>query len=99
MPGLSPAMPPATAALPAMAPRIDLLECLADVFVGGVLCTLSALAMGGPPVWLGLEPGRKLLLPLGLLLRYTQLCRSQYPLNVKRPAVPQRALSRFTAFE
>jgi hypothetical protein len=34
------AMPPATAALPAMAPRIDLLECLADVLVGGVLCTL-----------------------------------------------------------
>jgi hypothetical protein len=30
----------------AMAPRIDLLECLADVFVGGVLCTLSALGMG-----------------------------------------------------
>jgi hypothetical protein len=29
-----------------MAPRIDLLECLADVFVGGVLSTLSALVIG-----------------------------------------------------
>jgi hypothetical protein len=34
-----------SAALPAMAPRIDLLECLADVFVGGVLCTPVALAI------------------------------------------------------
>ena len=38
-------------------------------------------------------------LPLGLLLRYTQLCRTQYPLNVKKPAVPQRAPNRFMAFE
>ncbi len=43
--GESPAMLPAAAALPAMAPRIDLLECLADVFVRGVLCTLSAARM------------------------------------------------------
>jgi hypothetical protein len=40
-------MPPA--ALPAMAPRIDLLECLADVFVGGVLSTQVALVMGLSP--------------------------------------------------
>jgi hypothetical protein len=39
------AMPPAAAALPAMAPRIDLLECFADVLVGGVLSTLLALAI------------------------------------------------------
>ena len=30
----------------AMAPRIDLLLCFADVFGGGVLSTLSALGMG-----------------------------------------------------
>jgi hypothetical protein len=41
---------------------------LADVFVGGVLCTLSALDHGiKPPSWFGLEPGRKFQLPLGLL--------------------------------
>ncbi len=35
-----------------------------------VLCTRVALAMGFLVLWLGLEPGRKLLLPLGLLLGY-----------------------------
>jgi hypothetical protein len=39
-----------------------------DVFVGGVLCTLSAWVMEFTFTWLGLEPGRKLQLPLGLLL-------------------------------
>jgi hypothetical protein len=46
MAGVSPAMLPAAAALPAMAPMIDLLECLADVFVGGVLYTRLAWVMG-----------------------------------------------------
>jgi len=41
----------------------------AGVFVGGVLSTLSAWVMGFVrPSWLGLEPGRKLTLPLGLFL-------------------------------
>ena len=40
------------------------------MFVGGVLSTLSAWAMELTSAWLGLEPGRKLLLPLGLLLWY-----------------------------
>ena len=43
----------------AMAPRIDLLERLTDVFAGGVLCTLSAWVIWRAPSWLGLEPGRK----------------------------------------
>jgi hypothetical protein len=43
-------MLPAAAALPAMAPRIDLLECLADVFVGGVLCTRVAWVVNRPGV-------------------------------------------------
>jgi hypothetical protein len=46
MAGAIPAMLPAAATLPAMAPRIDLLECLADVFVGGVLYTRVAWGMG-----------------------------------------------------
>jgi hypothetical protein len=37
------------------------------VFVGGVLCTLSAWVIGFLSLWFGLEPGRKLTLPLGLL--------------------------------
>ena len=40
----------------------------ADVFVGGVLSTLSAWVIGFGSLWLGLEPGRKVTLPLGLLL-------------------------------
>ena len=36
------------------------------VFVGGVLCTRSAWVIWIPSFWLGLEPGRKLALPLGL---------------------------------
>jgi hypothetical protein len=40
------------------------------VFVGGVLCTQSAWVIGGLSLWLGLEPGRKLQLPLGLLFWY-----------------------------
>ena len=58
----------AATAAAAMAPRIDLLLGFADVFVGGVLSTLSAWVIGGLSLWLGLEPGRKLTLPLGLLL-------------------------------
>jgi hypothetical protein len=39
------------------------------VFVGGVLSTLSAwVILGTQSFWLGLEPGRKVTLPLGLLL-------------------------------
>jgi hypothetical protein len=41
---------------------------IADVSVGGVLCTLSAWVMGLSSTWFGLEPGRKWLLPLGLQL-------------------------------
>jgi hypothetical protein len=41
---------------------------IADVFVGGVLSTLSAWVMEAGSLWLGLEPGRKVTLPLGLLL-------------------------------
>jgi hypothetical protein len=44
---------------------------IADVFVGGVLSMLSAWVTELTSAWLGLEPGRKLTLPLGLLLRYT----------------------------
>src|SRR5450631_4528204 len=44
---------------------------IADVFVGGVLCTLSAWVMEAGSLWLGLEPGRKLALPLGLPFVYT----------------------------
>jgi hypothetical protein len=40
---------------------------ITDVFVGGVLCTRSAWVIGFSPLCLGLEPGRKLQLPLGLL--------------------------------
>ena len=42
---------------------------LAFVFVNGVLYTLSAWVMVLSLPWSGLEPGRKLPLPLGLLLR------------------------------
>jgi hypothetical protein len=46
---------------------------IADVFVGGVLSTLSAWVIWvRSPFWLGLEPGRKLQLPLGLLLGYPE---------------------------
>jgi hypothetical protein len=51
------AMPPAAAALPAMAPRIDLLECLADVFVGGVLYTHLAWVMGNQPFMVRVRAG------------------------------------------
>src|SRR5216684_1020329 len=47
---------------------------IADVFVGGVLCTRSAWVIWvRSPLWLGLEPGRKRELPLGLLLWYYTL--------------------------
>jgi hypothetical protein len=39
------------------------------VFVGGVLSTLSAWVIRFTPSWLGLEPGRKMRLPLGLLFQ------------------------------
>jgi hypothetical protein len=38
-----------------------------DAVRRGVLCTRLALAIGGLSLWLGLEPGRKFALPLGLL--------------------------------
>jgi hypothetical protein len=41
---------------------------LADVFMGGVIYTRVALAMELTSAWLGLEPGRKFQLPLGLQL-------------------------------
>jgi hypothetical protein len=41
---------------------------VADVFVGGVISTRLAWVMRMHPCWLGLEPGRKLRLPLGSLL-------------------------------
>jgi hypothetical protein len=37
-----------------------LMMSIADVFVGGVLCTRSAWVIGGLSLWFGLEPGRKL---------------------------------------
>ena len=50
----------------------------AGVFVGGVLCTLSAWVMGFiSPLWFGLEPGRKCNLPLGLLLSYHKIIMQQ----------------------
>jgi hypothetical protein len=43
-----------------------------DVFIGGVLCTLSGLVIGLRLLWwLGLEPGQKSQLFLGLLFVYT----------------------------
>jgi hypothetical protein len=45
-------MPPA-----AMAPRIDLLECLADVFVRGVLCTRVAWVIGLDSTLVRVRPG------------------------------------------
>src|ERR1700730_1238397 len=44
---------------------------IADVFVGGVLSTLSAWSWDLRPSWLGLEPGWKFQLPLGLIFVYT----------------------------
>ena len=41
------------------------------VFVGGVLSTRVAWVMVYPFDWLGLEPGRKFALPLGLLFVYS----------------------------
>jgi hypothetical protein len=40
---------------------VDFGASIADVFVGGVLCTLLALAMDFSPFVAGLEPGRKLI--------------------------------------
>ena len=51
-------------------PRREDLGVVADVFVGGVLSTRLAWAWKISPCS-GLEPGRKLALPLGLLFRYT----------------------------
>src|SRR5216683_5028076 len=47
------------------------------VFVGGVLCTRSAAVIGYASSWLGLEPGRKSHLPLGLLMWYHGLWQRQ----------------------
>jgi hypothetical protein len=55
------------------------------VFVGGVLCTQSAWVIGfHSPLWLGLEPGRKFALPLGLLLWYHGLWQRQVWYQRKR---------------
>jgi hypothetical protein len=44
------------------------------MFVGGVIYTLSAWVIWNcGPYWLGLEPGRKVTLPLGLLFCYTEI--------------------------
>jgi hypothetical protein len=39
--------------------RVGSTGLIADVFVGGVLSTLSAWVIGFLSLWLGLEPGRK----------------------------------------
>jgi hypothetical protein len=57
---------------------------VADVFVGGVLCTLSAWVIGDCPSWFGLEPGRKFTLPLGLLFRYTYLMAKSIKVHPKK---------------
>jgi hypothetical protein len=41
------------------------------VFVGGVLCRCQPRSLDSRPFWLGLKPGRKLQLPLGLPFCYT----------------------------
>src|SRR6266446_3645994 len=64
---------------------------IADVFVGGVIYTRVALAMELTSAWLGLEPGRKLLLPLGLLLWYHGLWQRQVWYQRKSAAPPPQA--------
>jgi len=54
------------------------------VFVGGVLSTLSAWVIGFLSLWLGLEPGRKRELPLGLFLCYTENMRKSIKVTPKK---------------
>jgi hypothetical protein len=56
-----------------------------DVFVRGVLSTLSAWVIGGLSLWLGLEPGRKRELPLGLLSCYHEYMGKSSRVNMKTP--------------
>src|ERR1700682_6527974 len=49
----------AIAAAPIVAIAPIIFRRVRDVFVGGVLCTRSALAIGFDSSWSGLEPGRK----------------------------------------
>jgi hypothetical protein len=60
------------------------------VFGGGVLSTLSAWVIWvRSPFWLGLEPGRKFQLPLGLILRQTYIheeVNKRYSKKAGRPA-------------
>jgi hypothetical protein len=58
---------------------------LQTCFVGGVLSTRSAWVIGGLSFWLGLEPGRKLLLPLGLLWCYHEHMNKSSRVNMKTP--------------
>jgi hypothetical protein len=62
----------------------------ADVFAGGVLCTLSAWVIGLMSSWLGLEPGRKFALPSGLLICKTNIMRKSIDAKPKprRPGRP-----------
>jgi hypothetical protein len=59
-----------------------------DVFVGGVLCTRVALAMGMVSLWSGLEPGRKFALPLGLLFWYTVTMPKSIKVHQKKSGRP-----------
>jgi hypothetical protein len=55
------------------------------VFVGGVLSTRSAWVMGWWSFWLGLEPGWKQQLPLGLLSCYHEDMSKSSRVNMKTP--------------
>jgi hypothetical protein len=54
------------------------------MFVGGMLCMRSAWVIGFASSWLGLEPGRKFSLPLGLLFRYTYLMAKSIKVHPKK---------------
>jgi hypothetical protein len=67
MAGLNPAMVPAAAIVRRRRRVGSTGGLILDAVIRGVLCTRVALAMElTPPLWLGLEPGRKFTLPLGL---------------------------------
>jgi hypothetical protein len=62
---------------------------IANVFVGGVLSTLSAWVIWNcGPFWLGLEPGRKLQLPLGLQLCYQGIMEKTTVIAKKKRGPP-----------
>src|SRR5215208_4199731 len=84
------APPAATTAAWVRNPRRDGLSGSADVLVGGVLRRVSARVMMGRILWLGLEPGRKFALPLGLLLWYQGLWRGQVWYQRKSAALLRR---------